>query len=132
MQERPLLQYDPNPVLAALYRRFFERIEVDDAWLRDVRAAMARGTVVYVLRNLSLVDFLALDYLTKRHDLPRIRFANDLGFRVFEPIRMRGWQNALRPPSPEDEATNLVHAVSSGASAALFLKRPPHLFEGSA
>ncbi|HSY25090.1 MAG TPA: 1-acyl-sn-glycerol-3-phosphate acyltransferase [Polyangiaceae bacterium] len=132
MQERPLLQYDPNPVLAALYRRFFERIEVDDAWLRDVRGAMARGTVVYVLRNLSLVDFLALDYLTKRHDLPRIRFANDLGFRVFEPIRMRGWQNALRPPSPEDEATNLVHAVSSGASAALFLKRPPHLFEGSA
>jgi glycerol-3-phosphate O-acyltransferase len=132
MQERPLLQYDPNPLLAALYRRFFERIEVDDAWLRDVRAAMARGTVVYVLRNLSLVDFLALDYLTKRHDLPRIRFANDLGLRVFEPIRMRGWQNALRPPSPEDEATNLVHAVSSGASAALFLKRPPHLFEGSA
>jgi glycerol-3-phosphate O-acyltransferase len=132
MQERPLLQYDPNPLLAALYRRFFERIEVDDAWLRAVRAAMARGTVVYVLRNLSLVDFLALDYLTKRHDLPRIRFANDLGLRVFEPIRVRGWQNALRPPSPVDEAANLVHAVSSGASAALFLKRPPHLFEASA
>lgn len=132
MQERPLLQYDPNPLLAALYRRFFDRIEVDDAWLHAVRAAMARGTVVYVLRNLSLVDFLALDYLTKRHDLPRIRFANDLGLRVFEPIRVRGWKNALRPPSPEEEAANLVHAVSSGASAALFLKRPPHLFEASA
>jgi len=133
MDERPLLPYHPNPVLAGIYRRFFDRIEVDDAWLRAVRAAMARGTVVYVLRNLSLVDFLALDYLTKRHDLPQIRFANDLGLWLFEPIRpTRGWGNLLRPRKAEDDVANLVHAVTTGASAALFLKRPAHLFEASA
>ncbi len=134
MNERPLLPYDPNPLLARLYRRLFERIEVDDAWLRAVRSARARGTVVYVLRNLSLVDFLALDYLTKRHDLPKIRFANDLGLWMFEPMRATrgGWLNALRPRTAAGGAADLEQAVSNGASAALFLKRPPHLLEASA
>ena len=127
----PLASYEPNPVLAWVYRRFFESIEVDEAWVRAVRDADARGTVVYVLRNLSLVDFLALDYLTKRHQLPRIRFANDLGLWVLEPMRS-GWFDALRPRKPEGDVANLERAVSSGASAALFLKRPPHLLERSA
>ena len=40
-----LLSYDPNPVLARIYRTFFDHIEVDEAWLRAVREADARGTV---------------------------------------------------------------------------------------
>jgi glycerol-3-phosphate O-acyltransferase len=131
MTDRPLAPYEPNPVLARVYRRFFESIEVDDAWARAVRAADANGTVVYVLRNLSFVDFLALDYLTKRHRLPRIRFANDLGLWVLEPMG-RGWLNALRRRTPDGDAADLERAVTSGASAALFLKRPPHLLESSA
>jgi glycerol-3-phosphate O-acyltransferase len=126
-----LPQYDPNPVLARIYPSLFDSIAVDEAWLRAVRDAMARGTVVYVLRNLSLVDFLALDYLTKRHDLPRIRFANDLGLRVLEPMR-HGFRNALRPRTPEADEAELEAAVASGASAALFLKRPPHVLAGLA
>src|SRR5258708_1910713 len=119
MNDRPLLSYRPNPVLAHLYRLLFEHIEVDDAWLRAVRDAKARGTVVYVLRNLSFIDFLALDHLTKRYDLPEIRFANDLGLWVLEPMG-NGWLNALRPRTAQDDATNLERAVSDGASAALF------------
>ena len=34
--------------------------------------AVAIGLVVYVLRNLSFLDFLALDHLTKRYDLPPV------------------------------------------------------------
>jgi glycerol-3-phosphate O-acyltransferase len=128
-RRKPPLSYDPNPLLARLYRSLFDHIEVDDAWLRAVRDAQARGTVVYVLRNLSVVDFLALDYLTKRHDLPRIRFANDLGLYVLEPLR-QGWLGAIRSRTPEAETADLVRAVESGASAALFLKRPPHVLEG--
>ena len=82
MSDRPLVSYDPNPLLAWIYSRFFESIEVDDAWARAVREADARGTVVYVQRNLSYVDFFALDYLTKRYHLPQIRFANDLGLWI--------------------------------------------------
>ena len=121
--DRPLVSYDPNPLLAWVYDRFFENIEVDEAWTRAVREADARGTVVYVLRNLSFVDFLALDYLTKRHHLPQIRFANDLGLWLLEPMG-RGWLNALRPRTPESDAADIERAVATGGSAALFLKRP--------
>jgi glycerol-3-phosphate O-acyltransferase len=129
MSDRPLVSYDPSPLLAWLYHRFFDHIEVDETWARAVREADARGTVVYVLRNLSFVDFLALDYLTKRHHLPQIRFANDLGLWILEPMG-RGWLNALRPRSPEQDMADLERAVTAGASAALFLKRPPTLLEG--
>jgi glycerol-3-phosphate O-acyltransferase len=129
--DRPLVSYDPNPLLAWIYSRFFESIEVDDAWARAVREADSRGTVIYVLRNLSYVDFFALDYLTKRYHLPQIRFANDLGLWLLEPMG-RGWLNALRRRTPESDAADIERAVSTGGSAALFLKRPKHLLEGRA
>jgi glycerol-3-phosphate O-acyltransferase len=125
-RDQPPLSYDPNPLLARLYRGLFEKIEVDGAWVRAVQDAQARGTVVYVLRNLSVVDFLALDYLTKRHGLPRVRFASDLGLWILEPTR-QGWLNALRSRPPSADAADLERAVETGASAALFLKRPPHV-----
>ncbi len=131
MNDRPLISYRPNPLLARLYRLLFEHIEVDDAWLRAVRGAKDRGTVVYVLRNLSFVDFLALDHLTKRYNLPEIRFANDLGLWVLEPMG-NGWLNALRPRTATADAATLERALAAGASSALFLKRPPNLLETSA
>ncbi|MDP9152023.1 MAG: 1-acyl-sn-glycerol-3-phosphate acyltransferase [Myxococcota bacterium] len=131
MTDRPLRSYEPNPLLAWLYHRIFATIEVDETWARAVVDADARGTVVYVLRSLSVVDFFALDYLTKRHHLPQVRFANDLGLWILEPMR-QGWINAVLPRSPEGDAADLERAVSDGASAALFLKRPPHLLEGRA
>jgi glycerol-3-phosphate O-acyltransferase len=128
--DRPLGAYEPNPLVAWMYRRFFEHIEVDEAWIRAVREADARGTVVYVLRNLSPVDFVALDYLTKRHGLPRIRFANDLGLWILEPIG-GGWLSALKPRRPAGDVEHLEQVVSTGSSAALFLKRRPQMLAGS-
>src|SRR5256885_2400109 len=116
--------YEPNPVLAYLYRRFFEHIQVDEAWVTAVRQAASRGSVVYVLRNLSFLDFLALDHLTKRYGLPRIRFANDLGLWVLEPMG-KGWLRALRRKSRGKTAGELSDVTRDGGSAALFLKRPP-------
>jgi glycerol-3-phosphate O-acyltransferase len=115
-------------MLAWLYQSFFEHIEVDEAWTRAVREADQRGTVIYVLRNLSFVDFFALDYLTKRLRLPQVRFANDLGLWVLEPMG-RGWLHALFERNEVSDAGDLRRAVLAGESAALFLKRPPHLFE---
>ena len=62
--------YEPNPLLAYAYRRFFDHIQVDESWVKAVRDAAATGSVVYILRNLSFLDFLALDHLTKRHGFP--------------------------------------------------------------
>lgn len=126
MQSRPLITYEPNPLLSWAYHRFFDPIHIDESWADKVRAAERQGTVVYVLRNLSVVDFLALDHLTKRFHLPQVRFANDLGLGIFEPMG-RGWWNALATRSEDSDVTDLASAVRSGASAALFLKRPASL-----
>jgi glycerol-3-phosphate O-acyltransferase len=123
-----LRSYEPNPALAWIYDRFFEKIGVDEGWSGQVREADARGTVLYVLRNLSFVDFLALDYLTKRLGLPQVRFANDLGLWVLEPMG-RGWLRALRPRSEGEDVARLRQAIDGGFSAALFLKRPPTILE---
>jgi glycerol-3-phosphate O-acyltransferase len=124
MTTRALAQtYEPNPLLAYVYRRFFEHIHADETWVTTVRDAAARGSVVYILRNLSFLDFLALDHLTVRHGLPRIRFANDLGLWVLEPMG-KGWFRALTPESRGNPADELKQVIEQGGSAALFLKRP--------
>jgi glycerol-3-phosphate O-acyltransferase len=131
MGPRPLVAYEPNPVLDWLYHRFFEHVVVDEAWAQAVRDADRRGTVVYVLRNLSFVDFLALDHLTKRLELPQVRFANDMGLWILEPMG-RGWLRALGRTGVSTEARDaedLRRAVAEGASAALFLKRPPSIID---
>ncbi len=130
MSSRPLVGHRPNALLSALYDRFFRHITVDPTWADAVRNAQARGTVVYVLRNLSFVDFFALDYLVKQLDLPAIRFANDLGIWLLDPLR-GGGLDALKPASFRDDASDLRRALGIGASAALFLKRSPTLLEGS-
>jgi glycerol-3-phosphate O-acyltransferase len=120
--------YEPNPALAYLYRRFFDHIRVDEGWVSSVRAAAAKGSVVYVLRNQSFIDFLALDHLTKRFSLPPIRFAQDMGLWILEPFG-RGWLSAALPGREPPVYDRVEAAFKNGGSAALFLKRPPTIFE---
>jgi glycerol-3-phosphate O-acyltransferase len=129
--DRTLVTYEPNAALAWLYHRFFDHIEVDESWAAAVREADRRGTVVYVLRNLSFVDFFALDYLTKRLKLPEVRFANDLGLWILEPMG-RGWLHALTGRTRASDEDDLRRTVTTGKSAALFLKRPAHLLDPAA
>jgi len=129
MAKRELTQpYEPNPALRAVYRRFFDKIQVDEAWVRSVKNLAAEGSVVYVLRNLNFIDFLALDYLTKRHRLPQIRFVNDLGLWILNPMG-KGWWNAIAPPPHVSRSAELEDALERGGSAALFLKRPPGIID---
>ncbi len=116
--------YEPNPALQAVYDRFFDEIQVDESWAGQVRELAGQGTVVYVLRNLNFIDFFALDHLTKRYGLPRVQFVNDLGLWVLNPMG-KGWLNAVFPRRGVTPADELRDALSSGGSAALFLKRPP-------
>jgi glycerol-3-phosphate O-acyltransferase len=123
--------YRPNPLLRTLYQRFFNQIQVDSEWVAQVRSLAERGTVVYILRNLNFVDFFALDYLTKQFELPRIRFASDLGLWVLNPMG-RGWLNAIFPRKDRTPADELGAALSPGGSAVLFLKRPPSVLDVAA
>ncbi len=124
-------RYEPNAVLRWLYRRFFDAIAVDPAWVATVRKAAEKGTVVYALRNLSLLDFLALDHFTKRFGLPQVRFSNDLGLWILEPMG-KGVSRLMRPRTRDDDLRDLRAAIEGGASASLFLKRPPNVGRPSA
>ena len=64
MSDRELRKpYEPNPLLRALYRHFFDRIRVDDDWVASVRSLSESGVVVYVLRSLNVLDFLAQEHV---------------------------------------------------------------------
>ena len=103
----------PAWIVGRAYERLLRAIPVDEAWQRAVEQAAARGAVVHLVRNVSLLDLLALDHLTRRYGLPRIGFANELG----------GWlgPEALRKHPPE----RLRETVQAGRSALLFMKRHP-------
>jgi glycerol-3-phosphate O-acyltransferase len=119
---RPVV-YEPGPLWRWIYDRLFQHIQVDRGWADDVRAASARGHVVYIGRARSFLDFLGLDYLVKKNGLPLIRFTDDLRMSVVEPFgrgsrRLRG-----KAPVPDDRA--LADTLRAGASALLFLRRSP-------
>jgi glycerol-3-phosphate O-acyltransferase len=130
MPQRPITKtYEPNVALQAFYSKFFDAIQVDEAWIHGVRQLASAGTVVYVLRNLNFVDFLALDHLTKRFGLPRIRFANDLGLWVLNPIGPSFFKALIPAATRAKPAEELRVAIEDGGSAALFLKRPPGVLD---
>jgi len=117
--------YTPNAILRWLYRRFFAHIRVDENWSRGVRDAASKGVVVYVMRSLSFLDFICLDFLLKKFGLPLVRFVNDLGLWILEPFGKGERRLSLRRQIPETEA--LEQTVGDGFSALLFLRRPPKL-----
>lgn len=103
----------PAWIVGRAYERLLREIPVDEAWARTIERAAARGAVVHLVRNASLLDLLVLDHLTRRFGLPRIGFANELG----------AWlgPEALRGAASE----RLRETVARGGSALLFMKRPP-------
>lgn len=128
--------YVPNVALKALYERVFDKIQVEEGWADQVRQLSELGSVLYVLPNLNWLDFLALDYLTKRHHLPELRYANDLGLWVLNPhgpnVPGKGLWNMLLPHRRHNPEEQLRDAVENGGSAALFLKRPPSVLDVAA
>jgi len=117
--------------LRVLYRWFFDHIQIDEGWVKQVRTLAQRGRVVYVLRNLNAVDYLALDYLTKRCGLPRIQYVNDPSLGLLEPLN-HGVLPALLRLSRRSLSDQLRAALDGGGSAALFMKRPPHVIDVAA
>lgn len=112
----------PSGLLRWLSGRFFRHIDVDSRWTDAVRAAAERGTVVYVMRSLSALDYLCLDYLTKANRLPPIRFVNDLDVFRLGPF---GQGSRERSIEHVDEELRLGETLQHHNSALLFLRRPP-------
>lgn len=117
--------YRPGRVWRWVYERFFAHVRTADRWEETVRHEADRGIIVHVARSLSFLDFLALDFLTKKHALPLLHFVNDLGMFVFEPFgRGVRWVRS-KEHLPDDKG--LAATIRAGQSALLFLRRPPGL-----
>lgn len=123
MTRTPPKPYEPNAILGWLYRRFFSNIQVDTHWSDVVRESAQKGTVVYVMRSLSYLDFLCLDFLLKKFALPLVRFVNDLGLWILEPFGRGHRRLFFKRQIPEDES--LRDALQDGFSALLFIRQPP-------
>jgi glycerol-3-phosphate O-acyltransferase len=120
--------YEPNPLLRLALDRLFSNIEVEPGWVATQQAVASKACVVHVLQSLNFVEFLALDHVTKRYSLPRIRFVSDLGLWVLNPLG-NGWLNALSPHRRRDTSVELEQALVQGGSAAFFLKRRVNVVE---
>ncbi|NLE48534.1 MAG: hypothetical protein GX614_09035 [Sandaracinaceae bacterium] len=117
----------PSRLLAWIYRRFFSHIKVDPDYRRGIEEAAKEGTVVYVMRAISILDFLCLDFLLKKFGLPLVHFVNDLGLGILEPFGKGGRRLRFRRQIPEEEA--IAKTVESGHSALIFLRRRPKFGE---
>lgn len=72
-------------------RRFFGHFDLDDETVERLRALEARGSVVYVMRYSSRLDYLLFNALFLREGLRLSSFANGINFSIYRPF----WQ-ALR------------------------------------
>lgn len=112
-------------------RRFFDHIEADPGELAAVRDAAEGGSVVYVMRTRSVLDYLFFNHLLRKHRLPLSRFANGVRTLFAAPLgeqlrvaaaRFRQRRRGNMPlPDPIDGG-HLGELVEAGHPALLFLK----------
>lgn len=111
----------PASLVTRALEPLFRRIPHVDAWAEAAREAASKGAVVYVLRNVSLLDLLALNQITRDFALPRLGFANELEAWLDVPVEDAGGSSGAR----------IRAAILRGQSAVLFLKRPPDMLDRS-
>ncbi len=124
----------PRPLswlVRAVCRLVFSSVQIRPAAIDRIRDLSRRGTVVYVLRQRSWVDYLLVTYVLEREGVPAPSFANDMRALWMRPLSSiaRGlWQSfsQLRPRSRElwgfVDREHCRELVQSGHSALLFLR----------
>ena len=69
-------------------KRFFGEITLDDSTIARLRALESAGSVVYVMRYASRLDYFLFNWLFLRHGLRLATFANGIRFDYYQPL----WQ----------------------------------------
>jgi len=111
-------------------RVFFQRIE-DDSDLAQVHRAASEGSLVYVMRTRSLLDYLFFNFFMLRRGLPLADFANGVSTVLFGSLRgaLRRYRALFRMhqefgdrlPDPVDSGY-LTDFLAEGSTALLFLR----------
>jgi len=119
----------PGAVLRWFFGRFFREIAFPAEGAERIRRAAERGTVVYVCKTLSYIEYLYFSYAFLKWALPLSRFANGVKTLMLQPLgrvlrnALKLWRERRLPPESE-----LREVVTKGESALLYLKRPHTLF----
>lgn len=111
-------------------KRYFAHIELDEATLAKLRGIEERGSVVYVMRYASRLDYFLFNTLFKRHGLRLSGFANGIRFWYYRPLvaAVRNWwrgraQADETSDDPEAATRSRVRGlVDAGESLFLFLR----------
>ncbi|MCK5798965.1 MAG: 1-acyl-sn-glycerol-3-phosphate acyltransferase, partial [Deltaproteobacteria bacterium] len=98
---------------------FFSRVFFPREGVERIREAAKIGTVVYVMRLRSTVNFLYWNYAFMAHGLPLARFANGLRRYFWQPLKMILQRLFSRAPDPVDTLRDLT---TSYQSSAIFLR----------
>lgn len=102
-----------------LGKLFFSRVLLPKEDVERVREAAKLGTVVYVMRIRSTINFLFWNYAFMAHGLPLARFANGLRRYFWQPIRLifrRLFGKA------QDPIATLKELTQNNQSSAIFLR----------
>ncbi|MCO4773062.1 MAG: 1-acyl-sn-glycerol-3-phosphate acyltransferase [Deltaproteobacteria bacterium] len=118
-------------------KRYFDHIKSDDGELAAVRGAASEGSLVYVMRTRSVLDYLFFNHFLRKHGLPLARFANGVRTLFAAPLadqlraawvrfgqRRRG---QLPLPDPIDSG-HLGELVEGGHPTLLFMKHRAQVF----
>jgi glycerol-3-phosphate O-acyltransferase len=127
---------DPVSAMAPRYNlafrsfswRFFRDFRLDDATVERLRELERQGTVVYVMRYASRLDYFLFNTLFRRHGLRLSRFANGIRFWYYRPLLdvFRGLFRSRRESdgaSDQERARRHARELSqAGESFFLFLR----------
>lgn len=103
---------------------FFRYVRFDHERAETVRHAARRGTVIHVLRDRSLVDYLFFNWAYLQLGLPLALFTNALGGVILHPFRALF---RLVTGRGREEGDGLTTSIGRGDSALLFLRKPTTL-----
>jgi len=70
-----------------LCRRVFSQVRIDPEAIERIRTLAARGSIVYVMRYRSLVDYLLIAFILLREGLPLPEFVSDIPTLLLRPLR---------------------------------------------
>jgi glycerol-3-phosphate O-acyltransferase len=105
-------------------RRFFREIGLDDQTVARLRDLESRGSVVYVMRYASRLDYFLFNALFRREGLRLSRFANGIRFYYYRPL-WEALRIALRRPRGTPRKIDHAQArrlALEGESFFLFLR----------
>jgi len=108
--------------------RFFRHFDLDTRTVDHLRELESRGSVVYVMRYASRLDYFLFNALFVREGLRLSRFANGIRFFYYRPmlqILALAWsrrRDLFREFDPAETRATLGEMIRAGTSSFLFLR----------